>query len=97
METTKTISMQTFAKEVKKLAESIGQNYYNVRCTIVHFMDRAQTYEFECYIHTKTWISGATPNEALEKMKKLINPKHESLIKDITLEDYSEYHLGAQE
>lgn len=70
----KKISMKKFAAEVKTLAELNGKTYYNVRVTIAHFTNMSMTFVFDCYIDGYSWHSGATTEEALQKLKDVISP-----------------------
>lgn len=87
MKTTRIISMAEFLTEVGKLAKQVNQEYYLAKCEIRQTSSGNIHYEFTCYIHTKTHVSGKTPNEALQLMKDLISAPKPSTIKDVILED----------
>ena len=82
MKTTSTISMAEFLKEVGKLAESIGKTVYVVTCELSQYTYVKQ-FEFRCYIEGYAFYTGATPNEALAKLKAAVNPVKPSKIKEI--------------
>lgn len=87
MKTTPTISISEFAKQLGVLAEQVNEKYYSVSYKQLHtpFTESGIEHEFSCYINPGRLVEGKTPNECIDKMKKLLFPKKNSIIKDVVV------------
>lgn len=77
----KIYSLQVFLAEVKKIADSVGEEYYTVRVEIIS----DQRISFDCYINSYGWHNSETMEGALDKLCNEVNKS--AVVIDVEIEE----------